>query len=573
MRNRRETRGGSVPGLVGFTCVAKHNPNPGLVLRRMQDMITHHDFYERDELFCDNYLCATRSHLGSIGRKPQPFHGDGIYVWLDGEFYNQEEIAPQRTSASGDPELLHTLLKQSSDCSFLKQIDGFFSAVIYDSINKEVRLITDRCGLRSLYWTVHKGDLVWASEAKAMLALPDFEPTIDSQAVQDFFGFGYLLKDRTWFEGVELLPSGTVLTWDIRQRSVKTQRYWYWDEIRPLAEKIDERELTDELGRLFRQAVKRRCREGERVGLMLSGGLDSRAILAAMPDGGYPIHVVTYGRRGCEDIRIAAMAAMVKGAMHRPVEINERNWLIRRLDGVWWMDGEKDLMHMHGIEAYPETRGLFDISLDGFLGDATIGGSYLGDPSVSEIDKIENRGRRFILLGIRLGGVYFGERMPFFDNNFVGLTLAIPARLRANSRIYNKMLLRAFPEFFRSIPWQKTGISINWPASITEGVLSLRRVRNRLTRGLRRLGYHYSNSEGYTDYPNWIRQEPARSFLEKALTNSSAIYPNYIQKDQVCRELAKHFDGDDSAEVLCRYLTFEVWLQQIFEGRFRSGHA
>ena len=74
-----------------------------------------------------------------------------------------------------------------------------------------------------------------ALELKAFLELPDFEPTIDPLAVEDFFGLRYLIGDRTWFEGVELLPAATVLTWDIQQQSLQRDRYWWWDDVKPIS--------------------------------------------------------------------------------------------------------------------------------------------------------------------------------------------------------------------------------------------------------------------------------------------------------------------------------------------------
>jgi asparagine synthase (glutamine-hydrolysing) len=557
-----------MPGLVGFANLDDSQVNRTRVLQKMLELIIHNDSSVRDEFFSDASVCATRSHIEANSNNTHPYHRDGIYIWLDGEFYNQREISVDPQSAlDDDAAILLALFKQSRDFSFLRQIDGIFSAAIYDSIEQKVYLITDRYGLRHLYWTVHKGGLVWGSEVKAMLALPGFEPKIDLRAVEEFFGVGHLLEDRTWFEGVELLSSGTVLTWDIREQSLRKQRYWRWDEITPIVGRIDPEEIAQELGRLFIDAVGRRCREGERIGLMLSGGLDSRAILAATPDKGYPIHGVTFGKRGCDDIRIASLAAEVKGAVHRIVEISENNWLMPRLDGVWWTDGQLDLMHMHGIEALPEIKRWCDVCLNGFLGDATIGGSYLNDPKVGEIEKIENRGRRFIALSVFRPHVK--ERIPFFDNQFMNLTIAIPGKLRAGSYIYDKMLLKMFPQFFKTIPWQKTGIPISWPSSITKGALLLRRVKDKLLRESSRLGFQYNSRNDYTNYASWIRQEPAKSFFKMVLTNSLAIYPNYVSERQVNEDLEKHLNGDNRAEVLCRYLTFEVWLQQIFEGRFR----
>lgn len=599
-----------MPGLVGFAISSRKQINPigqvdpKQVLCKMQDLITHEDFYKRDELFYDGHIGATRSHINIIQKEPQPYQHDGIYVWLDGEFYNREEISRQhRITAKTDLELLHALFKQGNGIHFLKEIDGLFSAIVYDSFQQKVYLIADRYGLRHLYWTAHREYLAWGTEMKTITAMPGFEPKIDRRAVEEFFGIGYLLENRTWFENVELLPSGTVLTWDIKSGAIcGKQRYWWWDDIKPLTGKINEADVAKELGQLLIDAVERRCHEGERVGLALSGGLDSRSLLAAMPDRGYPIHAVTFGKAGCDDIRIATMAAKVKGAVHHTTELNSTNWLMPRLAGIWWTDGQLSLMHMHGIEARETVRDIFQINLNGFAGDLILGGSYLRDkrfldswgdrrlfasamdcdpylldnfPVYSSSGKpdfyfLQNRVRRFTFCGTKHLLTFIEQRKPFYDNRLIEFIYSLPDAMRFQSHIYNLMLLKTFPDFYQRIPWQKTGLPISMSTPVVEAVKLFRRTRKKILRKLESFGIRYDNPLGYTDYPNWLRQEPARSFFDKILNNPSALYPAYISKEQVCNTLTRHQSGENHAEILCQYATFEIWLQQIYENSYRS---
>jgi asparagine synthase (glutamine-hydrolysing) len=94
--------------------------------------------------------------------------------------------------------------------------------------------------------------------------------------------------------------------------------------------------------------VERRCRPGERVGLQLSGGLDSRAILAAMPKTDTPIHALTFGTIGDPEIEIAAQAAKIKS--HPPSLLSAGRQLLNgRRDLVWQLDGELNVIHAHFI--------------------------------------------------------------------------------------------------------------------------------------------------------------------------------------------------------------------------------
>ena len=332
---------------------------------------------------------------------------------------------------------------------------------------------------------------------------------------------------------------------------------------------LDEKEIADELGRLFIDSVERRCRKNERVGIELSGGLDSRVILAAMPKGDHPINAVTFGIKESDDAQIARKVAKVKGIDHHFFEINQSNWLAPRLDGIWWTDGQMDVLHMHGIECLSQEKRLFDVCLNGFLGDALLGGSYFNDSKWTTTEKFQNRGRRFINLGIKLGLIFMETRIPFFSNRLMELTIAIPEKLRTDSHIYKKMLLRKFPKYFKNIPWQNTGHPIGRSKFSQKLFNFSRRVRNKV---LRELGGKRSNSREYTDYPNWIRHEPAREIFAGVLKNTNALYPAYISRQQVLNDLDQHLNGKDRAEKLCRYLTFEIWLQQVFNGKFIPNH-
>jgi asparagine synthase (glutamine-hydrolysing) len=84
------------------------------------------------------------------------------------------------------------------------------------------------------------------------------------------------------------------------------------------------------------------------------------------------------------------------------------------------------------------------------------------------------------------------------------------------------------------------------------------------------LGLNRFNRKSYTDYPQWMREEPARSLLTKTLDPRAALSPAYIPADEVQSALTAHLNGEDRSEKLCRILTFEIWLQQAFEGKYRE---
>jgi len=613
-----------MPGIAGFTVGDKKTVDARNALADMRELMIHKDWYVCDPLFVDGSVCATRCHTDVLQKAEQPFTVEGVSVWMDGEFYNREDVATQHGVVVGtDPQLLHALYRRNSDLSLLKDIDGVFAAVIWDSNRRRLHLVTDRYGFRQLYWTAQGDRLAWASEVKAMLGVPRFEPRIDLKALGHFLGVGHFIHDRTWFEGVRQLTPATVLSWDMDRRSVQMHRYWWWDEIQPWTGRYDENLIADELGTLYREGVRRRMPPGDRVGVELGGGRDSRGILAAMPERGEPIHAVTVGNRGCNEVRVAAEAARVKpNVIHHVFDIDEQNWLMPRLEAVWQTDGCLNIRHMHNICLRGQVKQYYDVYFHGAGGGIVGGGSqfpatreaflghmlkkYRGMPHLLTPDFLRANEqdlldyfdwlgsshalyadwmvRSFTIHYVRTNRVDGVEcRVPIFDNRFQERLFSLPLDKRRergldkHDRLYKKMLLRTFPAYYRTIPYQNIGIPISWPdpaGCVSDTVRFARRVRNKVLKETAALvGMKFSRKSWYHDYANWIPREPARTFLSQLLTSPSALYSEYIEPQQVHDAWQRHLQGADESERLCRYLTLELWLRQVFEGQYRGGDA
>ncbi|MBN1576240.1 MAG: hypothetical protein JW913_06810 [Chitinispirillaceae bacterium] len=550
-----------MPGLCGFTIAPSCSVPPAAVLKRMQESLVYRPHHRCDRLFDDGSIAATRVHTGIVQREEQPFTNDEISIWLDGEFYS-----PSLSVKASAPDVLNTHYSRSNIHPFLHGLDGIFSAVIYDKKKQLLFLISDRYGLRHLYFSNNNGMLGWASEVKAFRHHPALSLDINPDRIAEFLRIGHLTGNTTWFDTIELLAPATVITWDLQTSSLLTrQEYWNWDEIKRKKDLNDSGSVAEALGAAFRKAVAKRCMPGERIGVGLSGGLDSRAIFAALPDFLEPISVFTFGKTGCNDIRIAQKVAALRPSHHIFQLINADNWFSNRLEAIWLTDGQFNMLHMHGIEQIDDYRNRFDIQLNGFLGDALLGGSYSSHPD-GELARFRNRGRRFIAMGLSLDNIAVHTRIPFFDNELMELTMSIPLRYRRGSFIYNRMLLTTFPEFFQSIPWQKTGL----PISATGLQWDIVRLLRKCCLKAQRMISFPPGDVGYTDYPDWIRREPARKFFSDVLTSKTALLHNFINARTIERRLSRHFSGADYSEVLGRYVTIEVWMRQFFEGGVRE---
>ncbi|MBD3271183.1 MAG: hypothetical protein GF384_01435, partial [Elusimicrobia bacterium] len=363
-----------MPGLFGLTNISNKIPHPKHIITKMQGLLSYYDFYEPGQLFDDSIVYAGYTHTNITQKNIQPYSSDNVHVWIDGEIINKEEIcAAEHCTALHDAQLLHALYRKYPDFSNYTRIDGIFAVVLYDATKQKIHLISDRYGLRHLYWAVINQELIWGSEVKVFVEVPHFKPVIDPRAQNEFFSIGYVLEDKTWFTDVKLLNAGTIFTWDLRSARNTQSRYWWWDRIKPFQGKLCIKDIVHDLGHLFIDSVKKRCASKHRYGILLSGGLDSRSIVAAFPHAEQLV-AQTFGKAGCDDIRIASQVSAIKKIPHIISHIGPHNWLTGRIHGIWMTDGQAHILHLHGIETSVERRKLMEINLRGFCGDIVFGG-------------------------------------------------------------------------------------------------------------------------------------------------------------------------------------------------------
>jgi asparagine synthase (glutamine-hydrolysing) len=208
--------------------------------------------------------------------------------------------------------------------------------------------------------------------------------------------------------------------------------------------------------------------------------------------------------------------------------------------------------------------------VSGFVGDLVAGGSYLRPSAPPEREVMSTRCRRFTSVGIRARLPFFEMRLPFTDNDVMDYAFGLPRELRANAYLYHRMLLRFFPRYYRAIPWQTTGVPINWPARVAR--LS-RRVMRRTDLAARSIERHtplrIPFRRQFVDYAAWLRREPARSMAGSLLLDSRRRSSAFAISPDPVELWRRHQAGENHAPMLGRHLTFEIWMRQLFDGELR----
>lgn len=235
-------------------------------------------------IWADQFAALGIARLSIIdvmnGHQPVFSSDRKIVAVLNGEIYNFQDLADRIRSRGGklrsgsDAEVVPHLYEQYGD-NFIQHLRGMFAIALWDSKRQRLLLARDRVGKKPLVFRRDTAGLMFASEARALLAT-GWRPDADLNALNHVLAFGYLPEGQSAFQGLESLPPGHIATWEDGQLNL--QRYWSW-EPQP---KLDSSDIMPVLREVLEDAVRVRMVSERPVGAFLSGGVDSSIVTALM---------------------------------------------------------------------------------------------------------------------------------------------------------------------------------------------------------------------------------------------------------------------------------------------------
>lgn len=235
----------------------------------------------------------------------------------NGEIYNFREIREglekrgERFVSESDGEVAHRLLRLQGP-EALARLEGMFVLALWDETAGRLLLARDRLGIKPLYYLQAGGGIAFASEPKALLALPGVSARLDADAVSDFLSYGYVPFDRCIFAGIRKLPPAHRLLFDRAAGTLRVEPFW----------RLERGQVSDDPEELrFRldEAVRSHLVSDVPVGAFLSGGLDSSTVVgrASRTLPGLPTFTVGFRGGDAEDVRYARIAAGAFATRHR----------------------------------------------------------------------------------------------------------------------------------------------------------------------------------------------------------------------------------------------------------------
>jgi len=235
------------------------------------------------------FLGHRRLSVRDIEGGAQPmWNEDGqLCVVYNGEIYNHEELRKEleahghifRSDHSDTEVLVHGYEQWGQDLP--RRLNGMFAFAVYDVRAQELFLARDRFGEKPLYYARGNGLFAFASELSALHAHSGVSRDFDIRALQKFFAYGYIPAPNALYKNTFKLPHGHTLRFELSSGTISVSPYFTFrveaDEVMTQA---TEEDLAQELRHRLDRAVQRRLVSDVPLGIFLSGGIDSSAVLA-----------------------------------------------------------------------------------------------------------------------------------------------------------------------------------------------------------------------------------------------------------------------------------------------------
>lgn len=587
------------------------------------ESLKHFSFYS------DTAIKSGRFSGGIISRNTsvQIAEKEKILFVLYGDIYSLGGV-----DFSGDiNELFAEYLKYQNE--LFKKVNGEFCIVIWDENRQTLTIVTDHLGTKPIYYYKDENHTVIAPEVKAIMRVFD-ECTVNLGAVREFFTFGFCLDDHTFIANIELALPGHVI--ELNKRVIKKEYWSIQDFIRGKKAEGALDELATEHQKLLDSAISRRVSRNKTLCVSLSGGLDSRTIVAFLDrQGRKNVKTTTFGVRDCLDEKYAKEVAELLKLPNTFHELDPEKIEGSFEEIVYLMDGMLSVKHIHDYPFLPAKYLEWDTHFTGFLGDPIHGQRLFPsnplDPDVSKAksdgelfrllvrkhsqyglkgcrllnekngqekllntvkDVVERsrlshplqisdyfdiyeRQRRFIAQIFQLAGKVFDYKMPFTDKHLVEFCLLLPLSCRKKQKLARVSFIQAFPELAR-ISWQRTHTHLKTSKmreKISESVYYFQYALKRFVEIVSQGRKSYRPPHIYDPYDEWSRKE-FKPLIEGILLDEKTLSRGLYNSEEIRRIVSQHMCGvKNYEEIIYLLLTFEVWARIFIDNEKYERHA
>lgn len=315
-----------MPGIVGLATKMPRK-QAELQLSRMVETLRHENFYVTGTWVNE----ALGVYVGWVARKGsfsdemplQNEKGDAVLIFSGEEFPDQGTRARLKQQGhvfdrTGPSYLVHLY---EDDPTFPACLNGRFHGLLTDRTRGVATLFNDRYGMHRVYYHSSKEAFYFAAEAKAILAVRPELRSADPQGLGEFVSCGCVMENRTLFEGIHILPPASA--WVFRNGAIERKGAYFqpqeWEEQPHMEPEVYYREIKE----VFSRSLSRYFEGNERIGMSLTGGLDSRMIMAWQKPAPGSLQCYTFAGifRDCQDVILAKKVAYMCQQSHEEIPV------------------------------------------------------------------------------------------------------------------------------------------------------------------------------------------------------------------------------------------------------------
>ncbi len=218
--------------------------------------------------------------LSEAGRQPMQNEDGTVQITFNGEIYNYRELRNELVSAGHvfrsqtDTEVIIHAWEEWGESS-VDRLRGIFAFAVWDERQRQLTIARDRLGVKPLYYRLHGSELAFASEPRAILAMPNVTRSINVASALQFLRYSYTSGNDCIWNGIKRLPPGAVLNYQVDSATVRTSKYW---SLPSETQTVNWASAVDEAESLISDATREQLVSDVPVGVFLSGGIDSSLV-------------------------------------------------------------------------------------------------------------------------------------------------------------------------------------------------------------------------------------------------------------------------------------------------------
>ncbi|MFX0135333.1 MAG: asparagine synthase-related protein [Candidatus Hodarchaeota archaeon] len=530
--------------------------------------------------------------------------------FIDNKILNELKIRGHDINGNNASPLIH--LYEEYGETFISKLNGWFCGIILDFRKSETIIFNDRYGMQKIYYYENKNEFYFSSEAKSLLKVQSSLRNVDLQSVGEYLTLNCVIKNKTFFKNVFLLPAGSL--WIFKNGDIEKKKYIEPSDLESQST-LKKDQFYEELEDIFIRILPQYF-SGNSISMALTGGLDTKMILACHKAEPGRLPCFTYGGmfRDSLDVRIARKVARACEQTHHVIRLDNKylsNYAYEVARAIFITDGLSDTITSDEVYLSKIARQIAPIKITGKFGSQVMRGLSLLGVSEPEENLINRDFRKYIsdakkdFFEIRKGNSlsfllyneipwYFSRfsnaeysqltvRSPYLDNDFVRILYKAPAGGFASADFQLYLISKHSPVLYKIMTNRGFGGSFSIASMPLKLIYRfLERIDTLFVSGNLPYSLHHGIARfdffqmsrlfiGYDKfrfYRLWF-QKQLSEFLKETLLSQRTFERTYWDKRYLEKIVSKHISGQGNYLFdINKILTLELIHRSLLEDNF-----